>query len=152
MSRRLLFLLLFGCLLGILGGMWEVPDGSGGASGGGYPTRLCNIAIEQPSLTDDIMCGKAYTDYTLVSLTCNPTGATNAVALVMTLFECASGGDTCTTGTNLTVTVSTKNTEVTDSDASGAVIDEGNWFRLDTVSFTTSPDRVECQVEFTVAG
>jgi hypothetical protein len=118
-----------------------------GAGGGGSATRFCNISVESATLTDDIMCGKATTDLTLVRLTCNSTSA-GTLNHQVRVFECTSTGANCTTGTGMNVTLNNIEQE-TEVPTSNDTIEEGNWFILDTFSLTTPAAWMHCQVEYT---
>ena len=118
-----------------------------GAGGGGSATRFCITAVESATLTDDISCGKATTDLTLVRLTCYATSAGTNLHQIR-LFECTSSGGSCTTGTGMNVTLSGIGAE-TEVPTSNDTIEEGNWFRLDTFSIGNPAAWMYCQVEYT---
>jgi hypothetical protein len=115
--------------------------------GGGSATRFCNVSVESATTTDDIMCGKATTDLTLVRLTCHSTSA-GTQAHQVRVFECTSSGGTCSTGTGLNVTLAGIDQE-TITPTSNDTIETDNWFQIATHSFTTPAAWVHCQLEYT---
>ncbi len=103
--------------------------------------------IETATTSDDLRV-KASGAITLVQLDCVATGATTPSAQVMTVMECSSSAGSCASS-GLTVTMSALTTNVSDSTASDAAIDDGDWWGLDTTSLTTAADLLHCTVEFT---
>ena len=120
-----------------------------GAGGGGSATRFCNVSVESATLTDDIMCGKATTDLTLVGLVCRSTSAGTSAHQIR-VRECNSSGGSCFTNSGLEVTL-TGIQQVADADGADSddTINEGNWFILDTFSLTVPAAWMHCQVEYT---
>lgn len=151
MVKRLAILL--GCSVFLIAGVTvkRGPGGSGGGGGGGSATRLCNTSVESATDSDDIMCGEATSDYTLVSLTCFGTGAPSAHDV--TVFECNSSGGVCTTATGLSVTITGGAAdEEFDDDFTGGdeTITSGNWFVIATDGEPSTPAAwMHCQLEYT---
>ncbi len=121
--------------------------GSQIAGGGGSSIGRCNISVESAETDDDVMCGKATSDYTLQSLKCKATGS--PVTHKVEVFECNTVGAVCTTVTGLDVTMTNSTDEETETPGGNDVIEEDNWFRLDTVSLGTPSAWLHCQIEYT---
>jgi len=111
-----------------------------------FRTQHCVIAVESATTSDLIMCGKVDTDVTLVSMACIGTGSPSGHTVE--LFECTTGGITCTTATGFTATIST--TQSIDTTCTNCTIETDKWFRLDTTAVTTAADWAYCDIEYTV--
>ena len=130
---------------------WDVNGDlitSGAPCGGETLIDECPVVIETPQITDDPMCGKATSALTLKELCCTATGSTTPSSLIMTAYECHPNGHTCVSS-GLTVTLNALVTSVCDAVATDDAVDDGDWFGIFTDSFGTTPDFVNCQLEFT---
>ena len=84
---------------------------------------------------------------TLVSLDCVAKG-TSAADLIIKVVEYGPAGETGSDAGGQ-VELDALVTNYADATFADTGIVDGNWWGLETVSTTTSPDWVHCQVEFT---
>ena len=111
-------------------------------------TLMTESFIIETATTDDDLRVKAPAAIELKSLDCVATGATTPSAQVMTVVECTNAAGSCASSGG-TVTLSALTTNYNDSAFTDAVIDDGDWWGLDTTSLTTAADLVHCTVEYT---
>jgi len=113
----------------------------------GVVTHTETFVIETATTADDLRV-KATAAITLVQLDCVATGATTPSVQVMTVMECTNAAASCVSS-GLTVSVSALVTNVSDSTPTDAVVDDADWWGLDTTSLTTAADLIHCTVEYT---
>ena len=122
-------------------------DGAGTSFQLDNAIEYCTVQIENATTSDDIMCGKAAGAITITDFNCVATGAVDPVALVLEVVECTSAGASCAQS-GMTVTVEDLVTTYNDATATDAAIDSGDWFGISTISLTTSPLWVSCQLAY----